>query len=125
MLASALTNTTFMVLDRPNPIGGTHAFGPVLDEEFASYVGRRAIAQAHGMTAGELARMFVGEGWIREATNGSELELEVVRMKGWRREMRWEDTGLPWVMPSPSKHHYLCVALLEGEGGWMHADGYG
>lgn len=102
MLAAALSNATFVVLDRPNPLSGKEAFGPVLDENYSSYVGRRAIAQAHGMTAGELASMFVGEGWIQDATNGSDLTLEVVRMKGWEREMSWEDTGLPWVMPSPS-----------------------
>ena len=121
MLAAALTNTAFMVLDRPNPISGMHAFGPVLDERFSSYVGRRAIAQAHGMTAGELAKMFVGEGWIREATNGSELALEVVKMDGWRREMMWVDTGLPWVMPSPSTLGYSSTSGLRN-GGYLDAD---
>lgn len=102
MVAAALTNATFVVLDRPNPITGLNAFGPVLNESYASYVGRRAIAQSHGMTTGELAKMFVGEKWIQESANGSELSLEVIQMKGWKRSMTWKDTGLPWVMPSPS-----------------------
>lgn len=103
MVAAALSNATFVVLDRPNPITGLDAFGPVLDESFyTSYVGRRAIAQAHGMTSGELAKMFVGEGWIKQAANGADLSLDVIKMKNWQRSMSWKDTGLPWVMPSPS-----------------------
>lgn len=103
MVASATANASFVVVDRPNPITGLNAFGPVLNESYASYVGRRSIAQAHGMTTGELASMFVGEHWIQEAANGSNLNLEVIQMKGWKRSMTWKDTGLPWVMPSPSK----------------------
>lgn len=113
MVAEALTNTTYMVLDRPNPITGLNAFGPVLDQtKYNSYVGRRAIAQAHGMTSGELAKMFVGEKWIQEAANGSELALEVVQMEGWERWMTWADTGLPWVIPSPSMHMQINSLLF-------------
>lgn len=104
MVAAALSNVSYVVLDRPNPITGLNAFGPVLDEKYASYVGRRPIAQAHGMTSAELARMFVGEGWIQDAAKGASLCLDVVPMEGWKREMVWEDTGLPWVMPSPSTY---------------------
>ena len=115
MVAAALTNTTYMVLDRPNPITGLNAFGPVLDDKkYNTYVGRRAIAQAHGMTAGELAKMFVGEKWIQETANGSDLVLEVIKMDGWQRKMTWADTGLPWVMPSPStflKPRALCSSI--------------
>ncbi len=103
MTASAATNTTFIVLDRPNPITGLNAFGPVLNESFInSYVGRRAIAQAHGMTVGELAKLFVGQGWINEASNGSEPNLDVITMKHWSRSMPFQKTGLPWVFPSPN-----------------------
>lgn len=113
LVASTLCNTTFVVLDRPNPITGLSAFGPILNESYASYVGRRPIAQAHGMTAGELATMFVGEGWIQQtaaafAGNGSsegpvgDVKLQVIKMTGWERWMSWADTGLTWVMPSPS-----------------------
>jgi uncharacterized protein YbbC (DUF1343 family) len=119
LVASTLCNTTFVVLDRPNPITGLSAFGPILNESYASYVGRRPIAQAHGMTAGELATMFVGEGWIQQAVEAfaassssnssstgfgpvSDVKLEVIKMTGWERWMSWADTGLTWVMPSPS-----------------------
>lgn len=102
MVASALSNVTFIVLDRPNPLTGLNAFGPVLNESYASYVGRRPISQAHGMTSGELANMFVGEGWIAEAANGSSLDLQVIRMEGWERNMTWVDTDLPWILPSPN-----------------------
>ena len=105
MVAAALSNASFVVVDRPNPITGMNAFGPVLNQSYASYVGRRPIAQAHGMTTGELAKMFVGEGWIEEAANGSALSLDVIAMEGWNRSMAWKDTGLPWVMPSPSAYH--------------------
>lgn len=103
MIAAAKTNVTFTVIDRPNPITGLDAFGPVLNESFiTSYVGRRPIAQAHGMTVGELASMFVGEGWISEAADNSSLSLEVIKMKNWRRSMTFEQTGLPWALPSPN-----------------------
>ena len=103
MIAAAKANASVVILDRPNPITGLNAFGPVLDESYTtSYVGRRAIAQSHGMTVGELARMFVGEGWISEAANGLSSSLDVIEMKHWKRSMRFEDTGLPWVMPSPN-----------------------
>lgn len=103
MVAAASTNTTFIVIDRPNPITALNAFGPVLNDSFiTSYVGRRPIAQVHGMTVGELAKMYIGEGWIKDASNGSSLALQVIKMKGWKRSMRFEDTKLPWVFPSPN-----------------------
>ncbi|KAL1888069.1 hypothetical protein Sste5346_009806 [Sporothrix stenoceras] len=104
MVAAAMSNVSYVVLDRPNPITGMNAFGPVLNESFInSYVGRRAIAQAHGMTAGELAKMFVGEGWIKETAGGADLtSLTVIPMKGWNRHMTFAETGLPWVIPSPN-----------------------
>lgn len=104
MVAAAKSGTTFVVIDRPNPITGLNAHGPVLDESFiTSYVGRRAIAQAHGMTVGELASMFVGEGWIAEASgDNSTLALEVIKMENWERSMTFEQTGLPWALPSPN-----------------------
>lgn len=102
MVAAALANATFMVLDRPNPITGLNAFGPVLNKSVSSYVGRQPIAQAHGMTAGELAKMFVGEGWIKEESNGTDVALQVIKMEGWQRSMAWRDTEMPWVLPSPN-----------------------
>jgi uncharacterized protein YbbC (DUF1343 family) len=96
MKAAALAGKRFVVLDRPNPLGGRAATGPVLHPEYASGVGLQAIAQQHGMTVGELAGLFNAE------FLANEVELTVVRMRGWRRGMTYEQTGLPWVPPSPN-----------------------
>lgn len=116
MVAAAKVNATFVVIDRPNPITGLNAFGPVLNETFiTSYVGRRPIAQAHGMTVGELASMFVGEGWIAEASgDDSSLALEVIEMKHWKRSMTFEQTGLPWALPSPNMPTLNTAMLYPG-----------
>ncbi|MER5634261.1 exo-beta-N-acetylmuramidase NamZ family protein [Streptomyces nitrosporeus] len=97
MEAAALAGKRFVVLDRPNPVTGRAASGPVLDPAFATFVGRREIAQAHGMTVAELALLFAGE-FLAERP----VELEVVRMSGWRRSDFFDATGLPWVPPSPN-----------------------
>ncbi|NUW39283.1 exo-beta-N-acetylmuramidase NamZ family protein [Nonomuraea rhodomycinica] len=99
----------FVVLDRPNPLGGTVTEGPELDPAFASFVGRFPIPVRHGRTVGELALLF-----------GFDLDLDVVRMEGWRRDMDAAATGLPWVMPSvnmPTPDTVLAypgTALFEG-----------
>ena len=85
----------FVVLDRPNPINGVQIEGNILEPAFGSFVGMFPIPMRHGMTVGELALMF-----NREFGIGS--ELEIVKMEGWRRAMWFEDTKLPWVMPSPN-----------------------
>ncbi|WP_459719425.1 exo-beta-N-acetylmuramidase NamZ family protein [Actinophytocola sp. KF-1] len=100
MHAAVLTGIDFMVLDRPNPVGGT-AYGPMLDPAFASGVGRKPIVQQHGMTAGELARFFDAE-FLPADAGGRLRSLEVVKLKGWRREDLFTDTGLEWVLPSPN-----------------------
>ncbi|MGW6416648.1 exo-beta-N-acetylmuramidase NamZ family protein [Streptomyces sp. NPDC055055] len=96
MAAAALAGKRFVVLDRPNPVTGRAALGPVLDRAFATFVGREPIAQAHGMTVAELALLFDGE------FLAAPLELETVRMTGWRRSEFFDATGLPWVPPSPN-----------------------
>ncbi|MGW7433829.1 exo-beta-N-acetylmuramidase NamZ family protein [Streptomyces sp. NPDC054861] len=96
MVAAALAGKRFVVLDRPNPVTGRAALGPVLDRAFATFVGREPIAQAHGMTVAELAWLFAGE-FLAEP-----VELETVRMSGWRRTEFFGSTGLPWVPPSPN-----------------------
>ncbi len=96
MVAAALAGKRFVVLDRPNPVTGRAALGPVLDRAFATFVGREPIAQAHGMTVAELARLFNGEFLARPVA------LETVRMTGWRRGEFFDATGLPWVPPSPN-----------------------
>ncbi|ANW20940.1 exo-beta-N-acetylmuramidase NamZ family protein [Streptomyces clavuligerus] len=97
MRSAALARKRFVVLDRPNPVGGRAALGPVLDRAFASFVGLEPIAQVHGMTVAELARLFNAE-FLAERP----VELETVWMSGWRRADLHDATGLPWVPPSPN-----------------------
>ncbi|MFE1872163.1 exo-beta-N-acetylmuramidase NamZ domain-containing protein [Streptomyces sp. NPDC059496] len=97
MRAAALAGKTVVVLDRPNPVGGRRASGPVLERPYASFVGREPIALAHGMTVAELARLFNGE-FLADRPVG----LRTVAMSGWRRESFFGETGLPWVPPSPN-----------------------
>ncbi len=97
MQAAAESGIDFIVLDRPNPINGELLEGPVLEyPEFSSFVGLYPIPERHGMTVGELARMF-NDKFLDKKAN-----LTVVPMQGWRRTMWFDDTGLPWVIPSPN-----------------------
>jgi uncharacterized protein YbbC (DUF1343 family) len=84
-----------VVLDRPNPIGGVRLEGPVLEPAMSSFVGRYPLPVRHGMTTGELAAFF-------NDRCGIGCDLRVVPMKGWRRSMHHDETGLPWVAPSPN-----------------------
>ena len=93
--AAAGTRTKVMVLDRPNPIDGEHVEGNVVDPRFGSFVGEYALANRHGMTLGELCRFFV-------AADKLDVDLDVVWMDGWRRDLTFASTGLPWVLPSPN-----------------------
>ncbi|MFG2967145.1 exo-beta-N-acetylmuramidase NamZ domain-containing protein [Streptomyces sp. NPDC048288] len=96
MEAARLAGKRFVVLDRPNPVTGRTAEGPVLHREFASFVGRQPIAQAHGMTVAELARLF------NARFLDTPVALDVVPMTGWRRSRFYDAYGLPWVPPSPN-----------------------
>lgn len=90
----------FVVLDRPNPLGGLRIEGPMVEEKYRSFVSQWDAPYVYGMTCGELARMIVGENWIEKGC-----KLTVVPMKGWKRTMVWRDTGLPWVPTSPHVPH--------------------
>jgi uncharacterized protein YbbC (DUF1343 family) len=111
--ACATQGKQVMVLDRPNPLGGRHTEGNVLEPEFRSFVGLAPIPMRHGMTCGELARFFVH--WL-----GLDLDLEIVWMEGWSRDLDFYATGLPWIMPSPNMptldtaRVYPGACLLEG-----------
>ncbi len=113
LAACSRAGIPLIVLDRPNPLGGTLVEGNVLDPRFASFVGLYPIPAVHGMTMGELACFFNERFGLRS-------QLEVVPMRGWRREMTWEETGLPWVAPSPNMptpdtaRVYPGACLLEG-----------
>ncbi|MFG2498876.1 exo-beta-N-acetylmuramidase NamZ domain-containing protein [Streptomyces sp. NPDC048441] len=96
MESAELAGKRFVVLDRPNPVTGRGAYGPVLHKEFATFVGRQPIAQAHGMTVTELALLFNGEFLERPVA------LENVRMTGWKRSDFYDASELPWVPPSPN-----------------------
>ncbi|MCD6353602.1 MAG: DUF1343 domain-containing protein [Proteobacteria bacterium] len=106
-------NLSCIILDRPNPITGTFTEGPLLEPKFSSFVGLYPLPVRHGMTMGELALYFNQEYSIN-------CDLTVVSMNGWQREMWHDDTGLPWVIPSPNMPAidtaivYPGIALLEG-----------
>jgi uncharacterized protein YbbC (DUF1343 family) len=95
MRAAARHGVHVIVCDRPNPVGGTAVEGPTLRPAFASFVGQFAIPLRHGLTIGEMARLF-----NEEFSIGA--RLDVVPLGGWRREMYFDETGLPWVIPSPN-----------------------
>jgi uncharacterized protein YbbC (DUF1343 family) len=95
MRAAAQAGKSFVVLDRPNPIGGDLVEGGRIAPGFESFVGLVSCPNRHGLTAGEIAT------W-RAREERLDLDLTVVTMEGWRRSMRYADTGLPWVMPSPN-----------------------
>lgn len=112
--AAAAKGLRVVVLDRPNPLGGARVEGPLLEAARAgSFVNHHRLPVRHGMTLGELAKLFVAE-------EGLALDLEVVRVSGWRRRDEWERTGLPWVSPSPNLRSvvaarlYPALGLLEG-----------
>ncbi len=117
MEAAAEQHIPFVVLDRPNPINGLQVEGSVLDTAFASFVGLFPIPVRHGMTVGELARMFNGEGWLK---NGVKAELTVIPMKNWQRREWYDQTGLKFIPPSPNMPDlatatvYPGLCLLEG-----------
>jgi uncharacterized protein YbbC (DUF1343 family) len=93
--AAARHGLRAIVLDRPNPLGGEVVEGPLLRPGYESFVGIHPLATRHGMTIGELARMY-------QAERGLGVQLEVIRCEGWRRDMDFEEAGLPWVLPSPN-----------------------
>ncbi|EPE62211.1 hypothetical protein L479_01380 [Exiguobacterium sp. S17] len=113
MEAAAENDIPFVVLDRPNPQGGLRVEGPVLDPAYSSFIGLYPIPLKHGMTVGELAHLFNREYQLQA-------DLEVIKMKGWKRSMLYEDTGLPFVMPSPNMpttdtvNVYPATGLFEG-----------
>jgi uncharacterized protein YbbC (DUF1343 family) len=114
MEAAADLDIEFIVLDRPNPVGGIQVSGPPIERKWMSFVGQYPIPFRHGMTVGEIARMAVGERWLKSSP-----KLKVVKMKGWRRDMDWRDTKLRWVKTSPniprseSCHYYLATCIAQ------------
>ncbi|MCC8177428.1 MAG: DUF1343 domain-containing protein [Bacteroidales bacterium] len=97
MEACAELGKKFMVLDRPNPVGGNKVEGCLVEPGYESFVSRFPIPYLYGLTPGELAVYLNEEGLLK----GKKCDLEVVPMQGWTREMSYEETGLPWILPSP------------------------
>ena len=97
MQAAAEHNIEFMVLDRPNPLGGYRVEGCPVEEGFTSFVSQYPIPYIYGLTCGELAQLLNGEKLIGKRA----CKLTVIAMQGWRRDMDFAETGLPWVLPSP------------------------
>jgi len=95
LIAAQKNGLPVIVCDRPNPIGGVSIEGPMLERGFESFVGLYPIPMRHGMTIGELARLF-------NEHFGLGARLDVIEMEGWRRDMYQDDAGAPWVMPSPN-----------------------
>ena len=109
--AAAKFNKKVLVLDRPNPVNGTDVEGNCLQNDCTSFVGRYPLPMRHGLTIAELALMFNDHFKIG-------CELEVVPMEGWRREMFFTDTGLPWVAPSPNLPTPASTLVYPGQVLW-------
>jgi uncharacterized protein YbbC (DUF1343 family) len=113
MQSCSETNKSLIILDRPNPIGGLITEGPVLDKAFSSFVGQRPLPVRHGMTTGEIGNYLRNEFY-------PSLDFHVIPMQFWKRKIWFDETGLPWVMPSPNMPAldtavvYPGMCLLEG-----------
>lgn len=111
MQSAAEAGVPFIVLDRPNPLGGVRMAGYVRPDSLVSFVSQYPIPVQHGLTVGELARMIQGEGWIPGL---EDLDLRVVQMEGWERTMLWPETGLEWIAPSPNLPSFEAALIYPG-----------
>jgi uncharacterized protein YbbC (DUF1343 family) len=110
MEAASDAGIPFIVCDRPNPVRGDIVQGPVLKMEFKSFVGLYPVPVRHGLTVGEIAIIARARGWV----NAPNVQLHVVPMKRWRRDMWYDETGLPWIHPSPNLRDLEDLALYPG-----------
>ena len=115
MKAAAENGIKVMVLDRPNPLGGEKVEGNLAEDDCLSFVSAFKIPYVYGLTPGEVALLLKGENML-----GAKCDLEVVKMKGWKRKMTYDQTGLQWVLPSPHIPHassapYYSVSGIVGE----------
>ena len=129
MSACAEAGVEVMVLDRPNPLGGLQVDGPLVEDGYYSFVGMYRIPYVYGLTVGELATMINEEGMNRGQKGTDKFvkcKLTVIEMEGWRRDMLFQQTGLPWVMPSPhipqasSAQAYPCSGIAGDMGGSLN-----
>ena len=117
MEAAAENGIEFVVLDRPDPLGGNRVEGNLVENGYFSFVSQFKIPYVYGLTSGELAKMLNNEGMLK---NGERCKLIVVPMKGWKRNMTFKDTGLPWVptsphIPEPESPFYYAASGMIGE----------
>ncbi|MEX0610180.1 MAG: DUF1343 domain-containing protein [Balneolaceae bacterium] len=115
--AATENNKEMWILDRPNPLGGNYVSGWILEDRFKSFVGSYPMPIAYGLTMGEIATMAVGEQWLNLE---KEPQLKIVKAEGWERDMKWPDTGLQWIVPSPNlptfEHAFAYVGTVIFEG---------
>lgn len=111
MQSAAEAGIPFIVLDRPNPLGGERMAGYVRADSLVSFVSQFPIPVQHGLTVSELARMIAGEGWVDGL---SDLDLRIVEMSGWDRDMLWPQTGLEWIAPSPNLPSFESALIYPG-----------
>ena len=121
MEACAEAGKEFIVLDRPNPLGGERVEGNLVEDGFYSFVSQFKIPYLYGLTLGELAKMLNGEKMLK---NGVQCNLTVIPMEGWHRNMTYDDTRLPWLLPSPhipqtANAYYYPVSGIMGELGYI------
>jgi uncharacterized protein YbbC (DUF1343 family) len=115
MEAAAEAGKPFIILDRPNPLGGQRVEGPPVESKWKSFVSQLPVPYVHGMTVGELGMMASAKGWL-----AAKPRLTVVRMQGWHRGMIWQDTRLRWHRTSPNIPHatspayYVATGMLGG-----------
>ena len=127
MEAAAEQDIPFVVLDRPNPLGGLKVEGALVEKEYESFVSAFPIPYVYGLTPGEVARMIASEQWME---TDKKVSLEVIEMKGWKRQMTFEDTGLPWVPTSPhiphpySSYYYVASGIMGELGVFSEGVGY-
>jgi len=118
MEAAAENNIEFVILDRPNPLGGLKVEGGLVDDKFVSFVSQFSIPYVYGLTCGELAMLLNGEKMLKKSC-----KLHVVPMKGWKRKMIYEETGLQWIASSPHIPHPI-TALFYPISGILGELGY-
>lgn len=119
MQAANDAGVSFLVLDRPNPLGGEYVAGFTMERQHVSFVGQFSIPMVHGLTVGELARVIKGTGLMGDLSG---LKLDVVAMEGWRRSMRWPETRLPWQKTSPNVPGFETALVYPGIGLFEAAD---
>jgi uncharacterized protein YbbC (DUF1343 family) len=106
-LSAEASKKPFIVLDRPNPIRNDRVEGGVLDPKYRSFIGQYPVAIRYGLTVGELARYLVGSGQVKA-------DITVIPMQGYRASMWWNETGIPWVNPSPNIRSVDAALLYSG-----------